>query len=226
MVMTDNDALNTLLESCSQPFVAAEITGKIIIVNQAFCEMTGYAKEELLQMTWTDLTPIEWWDKQATHIQDLLSLLQPVRCRKEYMHKDGHRIPVELQLNVMTDTEGRQKYLYTFITDMTDRMKQERKIAEDSFRKMFHASLNPTLLTSFDDGRYIEVNSAYLKLIGYEREEVIGWTSQDTDTWVSNETRPMLIEMIKKDGKVSNCEVSIKTKSGGNCLYTCLNQLD
>lgn len=214
MFITHHDALNTLLGSCSQPFVAAKITGEIILVNQALCELTGYTKEELLQMTWTELTPAEWWNSQTVCIQELLSSLQPVKYKKEYIHKDGHRIPVELQLDAMTDTEGNLKYLYTFITDMTDRIEQERKFAEDSFRKMFHASLNPTLLTSLDDGRYIEVNAAYLKLIGYEREEVIGRTSHDTDTWTSDETRPMLVEMIKKDGKVSNCEVSIRTKSG------------
>lgn len=214
MFITHNNALNTLLESCSQPFAAAKITGEIILVNQALCELTGYTKEELLQMAWTELTPNEWWNSQVECIQALLSSLQPVKYRKEYLHKDGHRISVEVQLNLMTDAEGNLKYIYTFITDMTERMEQERKFAGASFRKMFHASLNPTLLTTLDDGRYIEVNSAYLQLIGYEREEVIGRTSYDTGTWISDDTRPMLVEMIRKDGKISNCEVSIRTKSG------------
>lgn len=209
MIITQHDALNTLLEACSQPFVAAKITGEIILVNQALCELTGYTKEELLQMTWTELTPAEWWEKQAECIQELLGSLQPAKYKNEYIHKDGYRIPVELQLNIMTNIEGNSQYLYTFVTDIT-----ERKKLEELFEKAFHSNTNAMAITVWPEGKLVDVNQAWLNLFGFQKEQVIGLTTTDLGFWDDINEKQQLYQTIQEKKKLRNYEQTCRACDG------------
>jgi len=73
-----------------------DIQGRIIDANQAFLDVVGYAREDLLsgRMRWTELTPAEWRGSDEQIIAELQAVgtLQP--REKEYFRKDGSRVPV------------------------------------------------------------------------------------------------------------------------------------
>jgi PAS domain S-box-containing protein len=73
-----------------------DIEGQMIEANDAFLEMVGHAREELISghLQWTDLTPPEWHDRTLRAIADLkrTGTFQPYE--KEYFRKDGSRVPV------------------------------------------------------------------------------------------------------------------------------------
>ena len=80
--------LADILENSSQPFAIGYPDGRIAHPNRAYCELTGYTREELENMQWgTDLTPPEWWEQEAKAMDELRLTGLPLRFEKEYHHR-------------------------------------------------------------------------------------------------------------------------------------------
>ncbi|AVH70584.1 PAS domain S-box protein [Nostoc sp. 'Lobaria pulmonaria (5183) cyanobiont'] len=116
--------------------------GRITDANDALLNMVGYTREELLANTlrWQDLTPTEYLplDKQAlTQFQDSLFCTP---YQKEYIRKDGSRLPVLAGGSHFEGTIDRGAF---FVLDIT-----ERKQAEERLR--YIAQISSLLSTSLD----------------------------------------------------------------------------
>jgi PAS domain S-box-containing protein len=72
----------------------------------------------------------------------------------------------------------------------------------------------PIAISSFNDGRFVEVNQAFLDTCGYTRDEVIGHSSLELGLWVDPESRQSLHDWLSKDGTVTNYEMQYRAKSG------------
>ena len=76
-----------------------DFEGRILEANDAFLRMVGYDREDLAagRISWTDLTPPEWRERDATAgtaEHKTTGRVQPFE--KEYFRKDGSRVPVLL----------------------------------------------------------------------------------------------------------------------------------
>ncbi len=126
-----NEFLANILEVSSQPFAVGYPDGQLGLVNSAYERLTGYSADELRAMDWTKtLTPPEWLEVEQQKLEELLNSGRPLRYEKEYIRKDGTRVPVELLVHLATDAEGRPEYYHAFVTDIS-----ERKRAEDALRE-------------------------------------------------------------------------------------------
>ncbi|HTY91112.1 MAG TPA: PAS domain S-box protein [Methanocella sp.] len=105
----------------SQPFVIADSSGLIIGCNGAFCRLVGYSKDELRSKRVVELTPPEWRKQESGIIAGQVRSKMPAIYRKEYMRRDGSRVPVELYDHVIFDKAGHPLYFYAFVTDVTER---------------------------------------------------------------------------------------------------------
>lgn len=124
------------IEHSSQPFAIADPYGKITFVNRACCDTLGYTRDELLSMDWArDLTPSGWSDIESGMLIDIHRTGKPVRYEKEYLNKNGTRVPVELLVHLIRDDSGKPLYYYTFVTDLTERKLAEKKLQQSLFEK-------------------------------------------------------------------------------------------
>jgi len=55
-------------------------------------------------------------------------------------------------------------------------------------------------ITTFNEGRYLDINESFLFLLGYTREEVVGRTSLELGIWEKREHRTQFVKMLKSDG--------------------------
>lgn len=85
---------------------------------------------------------------------------------------------------------------------------------EKLFSHVFENSPQPMSITTFADGRYLEVNESFLSLVGYTRDEVIGRTSLELGIWKNCAQRSELIRLLKRDGKVRNFETALRGAEG------------
>jgi len=177
--------LGNVLELSNQPFGVGYLDGGISLFNPAFERLTGYSRDELNSINWiTDLTPPEWREITNEKLKQLRLTGQPVRYEKEYIRKDGTRVPVELFVHLATDPDGKPLYYYSFITDITERKLIEKTVRESEAR---YRSLFENMTTGFAyhkvildeeeqpvDYVFLEVNNIFEKLTGLKRSAVIG----------------------------------------------------
>jgi PAS domain S-box-containing protein len=87
-----------------------------------------------------------------------------------------------------------------------------RRKSEEKLSKVFRANPDWVIISRLSDGRYIDVNKAFLRMTGYTREEVIGRTSIDLNIWVEPEARKAIVKKLREEGRVSNHEVKFSMK--------------
>jgi len=95
-----------------------------------------------------------------------------------------------------------------------ERAKEALRISEEKFNKAFRSSPEWFVITTLDDGFYLDVNDAFLRTTGYKREEVIGRTSKELGIWAKPKEREEMVRILKRDGAVRNMEVTFRMKSG------------
>jgi PAS domain S-box-containing protein len=116
------DLLLNVIEGAAQPFVIADTNGRIVGCNTAFCRMLGYSRESLVAMKRiADLTPAEWRKNESGVIAAQVRSKMPAIYRKEYFHKDGSRLQIEVYNHTIFDKAGRPLYFYAFVTDLSGR---------------------------------------------------------------------------------------------------------
>lgn len=167
--------LQIAIEHTSQPFATTHADGRMMDCNKAFCDMVGFTKEELKAMTWSvDLTPPEWRELEARILERQNLSTGHIRYEKEYYHKDGSRIPVELNTHTLFSKSGSPLYYYTFFNDLTERKMQEEltRNNEDTLRAIFENAGVGIVLCNID-GHFTRVNNKFCEITGYTPAELI-----------------------------------------------------
>lgn len=118
-----------LLEAMRDGYVMVNTDGKILEFNQAFEEMTGYSKEELLTMTFFDITPKKWHDYETDILDDnFFKRGYSEIYEKEYIKKDGRVFPVELRAYVIDNYQDYGVAMWAIVKDITVRKKYENTL--------------------------------------------------------------------------------------------------
>jgi PAS domain S-box-containing protein len=88
--------------------------------------------------------------------------------------------------------------------------------SEEKYSKAFHVSPDSININSLSDGKYLAVNGGFTKITGYSPEDVLDKSSIDPslNIWVNPDDRIRLIELLKRDGEVTNFEAEFRMKSG------------
>src|SRR5512143_1442528 len=83
---------------------------------------------------------------------------------------------------------------------------EAQRESEEKFFKAFHAVPAILAISTLANGRFVEVNEAFLRVFGYRREEVIGRTSLELDIWETPEVRAGIVKTLQESGKVRAME--------------------
>ncbi len=123
--------LADIIEKADQPVGVGYPDGRLGVCNRAFCELTGYSAEELRDLDWISvLTPSEWIESEMKALTELDRTRRPVRYQKEYIRKDGQRVPIELLVHAAWNEAGKMQHYYAFVTDITERKRAEEARAK------------------------------------------------------------------------------------------------
>ena len=88
------------------------------------------------------------------------------------------------------------------------------KESEERFATVFRLGPIGTSLTRLADGKFFDVNDAFLRFFGHEREEIIGRDPLSLDMWAHAEDRASMIDTLRERGRVTGLETTFRTKTG------------
>jgi diguanylate cyclase (GGDEF)-like protein/PAS domain S-box-containing protein len=105
------------------------LEGQWLDVNQALCDLVGYSEEELLRLTFQDLTHPDDLDADLALVEDVLAGRRATyQMHKRYIHADGRVIWALLSVSLATDENGRPLHFISQIQDFTERRELEEKL--------------------------------------------------------------------------------------------------
>ena len=180
--------------------------GRILRVNQAARDRLGYQEAELIGRSVLQLHPPDRGDEASRILADLLAgktLVCPLPLRA----RDGRLIPVETR--VVRDSWSGEQVLLGLSKDVS-----QLRGSEEKFATAFHGNPSPMAISSIWDGRFEEVNEAFLRLLGYERDEVVGALPGDLALFVDADQRDAALQILREQGILTNFELRVRTKHG------------
>src|SRR3972149_4750150 len=195
----------------------ASLDGVLLDVNDSFCKLTGYSKEELLtRKRFQDITPKEYEEYEAKTIERILRTGEPAEYEKEFIRKDGFSVPILLTAFVVKGIDGKTLGVAVIIKDITERRKAEEalKDSEEMLRNVFAASPNAIIITDLN-GNIVDCNQATVDLHGYQSRE--GLIGKNVLEFVAKKDHKRAIENLKKtfeQGSAKNLEYTFLTKDG------------
>ena len=86
--------------------------------------------------------------------------------------------------------------------------------SEGNSRSAFHATPAGMSLSRVDSGKILDMNAAFLHILGFERDEVVGRTSSELNLWVSEDSRDSLVGELRAKEQVAAREVPMRRKDG------------
>lgn len=160
-------ALQSVLQTTLDGFFRTDKQGRLLQVNPAYCAMSGYTQDELLQMSVLDL---EANDNHEEVAERIVRLYRTGREQFETRHrrKDGSLWDVEASLTVNLDGGGD---MFAFLRDITERKRAQLNL-EMSASVFSHAHEGISITDV--QGYILNVNDTFCQITGYARSEVIG----------------------------------------------------
>jgi PAS domain S-box-containing protein len=180
--------------------------GKIITVNDTVVRRLGYTPEALVGRSFGVVHPADRAEDTTKTMQDILGG-RASRCFIPLVAKTGKLIPVET--TVSRGTWNDQDAHFVVSKDIT-----ELQLSEEKFSRTFQSNATPMALTSYEDGRFVDVNEAFLRATGYGYEEVIGKTSLDLSLFADPYDRDAIRMTVRNEGSARNFEIGVRVKSG------------
>ncbi|MCE5284147.1 MAG: PAS domain S-box protein [Deltaproteobacteria bacterium] len=196
----------TFFETIEDMIVVATPQGQILFTNKAFEQKLGYGPDRIVRMHLADLHPSD----RRQEAQEIFAAM----CRGEresssvpIVRQNGDLVPVEIHA-WLGRWSGRD-CLFNIIKDLT-----EEQEAQQRFERLFRN--NPALLalSTFPERRFSDVNDAFLKGLGYAREEIVGRTAAEIGLFPQPEQMDEIADKLRAEGRVGVIELQVRGRDG------------
>ncbi|TGK29033.1 PAS domain S-box protein [Leptospira gomenensis] len=196
-------------------------TGIYRQVNQSYCDLIGYSREQIIGKSSTELgiwkTPFD----RARLIKELEEKGWTGGIEATIRSSDGTSKHV-LSGNRVFPLEGRLMLLALLI-DVTDKKKMEAERDEylarmreskDLFEMIFEMNPDTITLSDMENGKYLNVNEHFSEMLQYSKEETIGKTAAELRIWNDPNDKEKVLDTLQKEGLLRDLEVQFRKKDG------------
>ena len=174
--------LRGILRTAMDGFWRADTSGRLLEINPAYCQMSGYSEQELLAMSISDVEIAESSAETMEHIRKIMTL-NGDRFESMHRRKDGSVFHLDISAK---PAFGNSDEMVAILRDISARKQVETALrqSEEHYRILFSEMLNGFAHSEiiYDaqgrpiDSRYLAVNPAFERITGRQVGEVVGKT--------------------------------------------------
>jgi len=150
-----------IIKTALDGFWICNLEGKFLEVNESYCKMTGYTREELLEMSIQDVEAVESPEETARRIKRIVAQGSD-RFETQHKRKDGKITDIEISVNYFNIVEGQ---MFVFVHDITERKRAEE--AQERLRQQLQAKISE--LETFSYGIAHDLRSPLVSIEGFSR---------------------------------------------------------
>lgn len=126
-----------------------KLSGPLLHVNRRLCEMLGYTRDELLKLSFRDITHPDDLAREEQLLTQLMDgTIQSYYLKKRYLHKSGETIPVRVTSSQILRSASGNRYRIAIVEDLPPPSNQAARPIE-AFRLIESSKALPTRLTGF-----------------------------------------------------------------------------
>jgi PAS domain S-box-containing protein len=214
--------LQSVLDSMAEGLVAVDEQGKFILWNPAAARIVGLGPADVHSDNWNEhygvflpdtVTPLPQEDNPLTVAVKGQSSSAIIFVRNEKVPEGAF---LEMFANPLRNQNGALRGGVTAFRDITERRRAEEKArqSEQKFAKAFQSSPVAIAICTARNGRFIDANEAFLKMLGYAPDEVVGHTDAELGVWARKEQRAEALETLARGSALRSFEAGFRTKSG------------
>jgi diguanylate cyclase (GGDEF)-like protein/PAS domain S-box-containing protein len=215
-IRTSEQRHRQLVERMREGLVQSDIDGTMRFVNDRFCEMTGYSRDELVGLKTSTLVATDedrelLLSKAALRRQGISDQYE-IRIRR----RDGSVVWMEIGGAPVTDADGNVVGTIGVHNDITERRLSEEALRDSESRYRLMAENSTDVISRSDaNGHILYASDATRRLLGYEPSEVVGRSiysfvieadrdevSRASRALSDGATRSFAYHAIRKDGSI------------------------
>ncbi|SHO47921.1 hybrid sensor histidine kinase/response regulator [Desulfopila aestuarii] len=166
-----------ILQTAMDGFWCVDAKGQLIEVNDAYCEMSGFARNELIGL---DIAQLDITQTPKEIEANVRNILAGKRLRFETTHrqKNGDMLAVEINAQLRPDSENKE--IIVFLRDITERKRTETALIEALAHYRTLIDTIPDLIWLKDlNGVYLSCNRTFERFFGAREADILGKTDYD-----------------------------------------------
>jgi len=203
--------INMLFETLPIGLALTRMDGSIVDANHSYASILGRTPEELEQLSYWDITPGDYAEDEAKQIKLLTKTGQYGPYEKEYIHADGHRVPVRLQGRIVQ--RNGEDFIWSSVEDISAQKLAERDIRR--FKSTLDETLDCVFMFTATSLNFFYVNQGAINQVGYEVAELLRMKPFDIKPdYDEQQFREIIAPMLTGDKKTLTFETVHQHKDG------------
>ena len=164
-----------MFENAAVGITRVDLNGVLVDLNQKFCDMLGYSRDELLGKTVKDIThPDDYGQGTRYRAEVTEGGAQSRSGEKRFLRKDGSVMWARRTMSSVNDAAGNPQYVISVVEDIT-----ERKAVEERHRVTFENAPVGIMHTAIDDDRILHANAKLSEMLSYTLDELMRMRTDD-----------------------------------------------
>lgn len=220
---TEKAYLDQLFESAQEGIILTDTRGVVLRVNSKFLEIFGFRKEDVLGHSIDSLITPSENQYNAVAITENVARGESVSFEAVRKRKDGSSVDVSV-LAAPILVEGNLEAIYGIYRDITGQKQTERTLGNERDKVQSYLDLVGVMFVALNDrGEVTFINHKGCKILGYDRNDIIGknWFDHFLPVGFCDEIRTIFQKLLNGEIEpVEHFENPVLTRSGGERLIS------
>ncbi len=227
----NEERYRAMFENAAVGITRVDLNGVLVDVNQKFCDMLGYARDELIGKAIKVITHPDDYGQGAAYRGEIThGAMKAAIGEKRFMRKDGAIIWARRTMSVARDNAGKPQYVISVVEDITERKQTEMALHDSEARyRAVIAAIAEGIVLRDKNGRIVACNASAERILGRTLDQMRGnvyfdssWkTIRENGSPFPDAERP--VNAALRTGQLQSNVVVGMRKPEGNLLWLLMN---